>query len=174
MAPILGLTPNSVSALAYLKFVASLVLSPPAADGYLSTAAKVAIADGTIAAGAGVALGATSGAGGATAGMPRQLVSAGAAGVGVVAALALALTAGDPQLPQAAPPPSAIEQPTPLATLPAPPVSGTTAVVQIREAPSIECQTIGSEIGGDNRWDRTDRGFVADRYIVRTGTPPAC
>jgi hypothetical protein len=41
---------------------------------------------------------------------------------------------------------------------------------------TIECQTIGEEVDGNNVWDKTDQGFVADRYVHRLSPddPPNC
>jgi hypothetical protein len=41
---------------------------------------------------------------------------------------------------------------------------------------SILCQTAGTPIDGNNLWDKTDRGWVSDRYVRHTsaGAPPAC
>ncbi|MCC6393687.1 MAG: SH3 domain-containing protein [Bryobacterales bacterium] len=40
---------------------------------------------------------------------------------------------------------------------------------------TIECQTTGNNVGGNAAWDRTDRGYVSDRYVLRgAGTPPNC
>lgn len=39
----------------------------------------------------------------------------------------------------------------------------------------IECETTGEDILGNDTWDRTDRGFVSDRYVDRrSGTPGPC
>lgn len=66
------------------------------------------------------------------------------------------------------------------------------SALRIREAPStssrilgvyprgaaitIECETTGTDVDGNTTWDKTDRGFVSDRYVRRTGSgvPPAC
>jgi len=31
------------------------------------------------------------------------------------------------------------------------------------------CQTTGTEVDGNSTWDKTDRGFVWDRYVRRIG-----
>jgi hypothetical protein len=80
----------------------------------------------------------------------------------------------------------------PPAPTPAPPVTGTTtaSVLRVRQAPNtsapvvaryprgtaitIECQTTGTEVEGNNLWDRTDLGFVSDRFVIRAATPPPC
>jgi hypothetical protein len=87
--------------------------------------------------------------------------------------------------------------PTPTPAPPAPatgPVSGevTASALFIRTTPStsvaavgsyprgaaitILCETTGENVEGNTTWDKTDRGFVSDRYVNRTGTgkPPAC
>ena len=68
----------------------------------------------------------------------------------------------------------------------------TASSLRIREAPNtssailgrfpratritIECQTVGEEVDGNSRWDRTDQGFVADRFVHRLSPddPPNC
>jgi hypothetical protein len=41
---------------------------------------------------------------------------------------------------------------------------------------TILCQTTGTVVEGNSTWDKTDQGFVSDRYINRIGggTPPNC
>jgi hypothetical protein len=62
--------------------------------------------------------------------------------------------------------------------------------LRIREAPStasailgkypdgtkikVECQVTGESVLGNDKWDKTDKGFVSDRYVKRTDAPPAC
>jgi hypothetical protein len=68
----------------------------------------------------------------------------------------------------------------------------TASALRIRQAPNtsapivgryprgtritIECQTTGEEIDGNNLWDRTDQGFVSDRFVHRLSadSPPNC
>jgi hypothetical protein len=38
----------------------------------------------------------------------------------------------------------------------------------------IICTAIGTDIVGNASWDKTDRGFVSDRYVHRTEEPPTC
>jgi RNA polymerase sigma factor (sigma-70 family) len=167
-------------------FVAPLVLGTGTA-GYLAaaTAGAGALAGGAVAVGSEAA--AVAGGAGGNASLPRRFLGVGASAAALAAAIAVGLTAGggDRQIPPAAQPPILPANPA------APPVSGlTTAVLRIREAPStdspihgryrqgitvtIECQTTGTEVDGNNLWDRTGDGFVSDRYITRTGPPPPC
>jgi uncharacterized protein DUF4157 len=41
---------------------------------------------------------------------------------------------------------------------------------------TILCETMGEMVDGNPKWDRTDRGFVSDRYVSRSVPmlPPAC
>ncbi len=86
--------------------------------------------------------------------------------------------------------------PTPPAPGPGPaaPVAGevTASALRVRERPTtasptldvyphgtaiaILCQTHGTVVDGDDVWDRTDRGYVSDRYVHRPGgdAPPEC
>jgi hypothetical protein len=87
--------------------------------------------------------------------------------------------------------------PTPTPAPPAPaavPITGevTASALQIRTTPStsatvvgsyprgapiiILCETTGTNVEGSTTWDQTDRGFVSDHYVHRTGAgaPPAC
>jgi hypothetical protein len=85
----------------------------------------------------------------------------------------------------------------PVPPAPPSPVTGpirgeiTASALRIRQAPdtssailgsyprgttiTIECQTTGESVDGNAAWDRTDRGYVSDRYVLRgPGTPPDC
>jgi Domain of unknown function (DUF4157) len=84
--------------------------------------------------------------------------------------------------------------PPPTPPTPPSPVTGeiTASVLRIRQAPNtlssvlgnypqgatiaILCQTTGENVAGNNIWDRTDRGFISDKYVHRTGTdtPASC
>jgi hypothetical protein len=84
--------------------------------------------------------------------------------------------------------------PGPGPATPPSPFSGevTASFLQIRTAPNtssavlgnyprgstiaIICQVTGTDVEGNKMWDKTDRGFVSDRYVHRTGTgtPPGC
>lgn len=41
---------------------------------------------------------------------------------------------------------------------------------------TILCETVGETIDGNSTWDQTDKGFVSDRYVSRSGpaAPPKC
>jgi len=41
---------------------------------------------------------------------------------------------------------------------------------------TILCETMGETIDGNPRWDKTDKGFISDRFVSRTGLagPPTC
>jgi len=91
-----------------------------------------------------------------------------------------------------------ITPPTPAPPAPSPPTAGpvsgevTASALRIRAAPStsstvlglyprgssitILCQTTGTSVEGNTTWDKTDRGFVSDQYVRRTGAnaAPAC
>lgn len=97
-----------------------------------------------------------------------------------------------------APPRSVIARPPvvpPAPPVPTPtPITGetTASALRIRQGPStsfpilglfprgsiiaILCQTTGTNVEGNRTWDKTDQGFVSDRYVRRigTGTPPNC
>jgi len=77
---------------------------------------------------------------------------------------------------------------------PPPPVKGkvTASELNIRAAPNtsaaivgtylmnkeitLECETTGTMVDGDDVWHRTDKGFVSNRYVTRLGgaAPPKC
>jgi hypothetical protein len=38
---------------------------------------------------------------------------------------------------------------------------------------TLECETTGTMVDGDDKWDRTDKGFVSNRYVTRLGAAPA-
>jgi hypothetical protein len=82
--------------------------------------------------------------------------------------------------------------PTPPPT-PAGPVDGTVQAsprLRIRAAPNtaapivgrypngtpirIECQVTGEMIDGNDKWDKTDQGYVSDRYVRCTEQPANC
>jgi hypothetical protein len=90
------------------------------------------------------------------------------------------------------PAPTPVTPPTPPA---APgPIAGqvTASALRIRSAPNtssailgfypsgstitIICQTTGEVVEGNSIWDKTDRGFVSDRFVSRSGasSPPSC
>lgn len=84
--------------------------------------------------------------------------------------------------------------PTPVPPTPTPagPVTGIikASALRIRSGPStaakvlgsyprgtnitILCQTQGTEVEGNAKWDKTNKGFVSDRFVERTAEPPAC
>lgn len=85
--------------------------------------------------------------------------------------------------------------PPPPPPTPAGPIEGDVRAsprLRIREAPTtasaivgrypdgtritIECQVKGEMIDGNDTWDKTDRGYVSDRYVKRIGpdAPPTC
>jgi hypothetical protein len=41
---------------------------------------------------------------------------------------------------------------------------------------TIECQVTGEVVDGNDKWDKTDQGFVSDRFVHRLSTsePPTC
>lgn len=78
--------------------------------------------------------------------------------------------------------------PTPTVTFPG---TTTASFLRIRQEPSLSspilgryprgtrievlCQTRGDEVEGNPMWNKTDRGYVSDRYVRREDTlPPAC
>jgi hypothetical protein len=91
-----------------------------------------------------------------------------------------------PATPPPPPPPPPAPAPTPLSGV------TTASALRIRQAPTtsspivgfyprgttitILCQTTGTDVEGNTTWDQTDRGFVSDRYVTRTGSgsPPNC
>jgi hypothetical protein len=97
-----------------------------------------------------------------------------------------------------APPRTFTVRPSALPPVPPTPARGpitgeiTASALRIRQGPStsspilgryprgaiitILCQTRGTEVLGNSTWDKTDRGFVSDRYVRRlgTGAPPNC
>jgi RNA polymerase sigma factor (sigma-70 family) len=134
---------------------------------------------------------------GAAGGLPRQLLGLAGTTTVLTAALGYAVVLGGEQgIPVAIPvAPPAVQQPLPSGQSSSSgqaSVFGTVAApsLRIREAPStvvpalraysqgttlsIVCQAVGTEVEGSSLWDRTDRGFVADRYINRPSTPPPC
>ena len=39
---------------------------------------------------------------------------------------------------------------------------------------TIECQVTGEMIDGNDKWDKTDKGYVSDRYVRRDKQPANC
>lgn len=90
--------------------------------------------------------------------------------------------------------PPAPTPPSPAPPTPSGPIDGdiTASRLRIRKAPGtsapilgsyprgtrirIECQTTGEDVEGTDTWDRTDLGFVSDRFVRRIGSdaPPHC
>jgi hypothetical protein len=38
----------------------------------------------------------------------------------------------------------------------------------------IECQVTGTMVNGNDKWNKTDRGYVSDAYVRHSGTPAPC